>query len=215
MNVEFPGKLVCPGNFLFDLLVVDILEFMGNNLGFVLGAEGDILGCFTDRFLVGKEQETVINAFHYLRVAGRPYLYVYTGPYMDEHEFQHLRGLIGSKRIQVEKFTPDFLSYLAAADLSISMAGYNTTMNILATHVPALVWPFAANREQRLRAERLADQGALELINDKDLNPDNLAGRMGQALTRSDFRKAEIDLDGAAFTARWLGGWINRNLKNP
>jgi predicted glycosyltransferase len=76
------------------------------------------------------------------------------------------------------------------------------------------VWPFGANREQRLRAERLADRGALELINDQDLNPDDLAGIMEQALTRADSRKTDIDLDGAVYTAQWLEGWINRNLKN-
>jgi len=159
--------------------------------------------------------ESVIRAFRHLKVEGRPHLYVFTGPYMAEHEFTYLKGLKKSKRIQIEKFTTDFLSYLAAADLSISMVGYNTTMNILATDVPALVWPFGANREQRLRAERLADRGVLELINDQDLNSDNLAGMMCRTLTRADSRKTDIDLDGAVYTAQWLEGWINRNLKNP
>jgi predicted glycosyltransferase len=76
------------------------------------------------------------------------------------------------------------------------------------------VWPFAANREQRLRAERLADRGALKLVNDQDLNPDDLAGIMGQTLTRTDSRKTDIDLDGAVYTAQWLESWINRNLTN-
>jgi predicted glycosyltransferase len=159
--------------------------------------------------------ESAIRAFHHLKVDGRPYLYVYTGPYMSEHEFAYLKGLKKSKRIQIEKFTSDFLAYLAGADLSISMAGYMTTMNILATDVPALVWPFAENREQRLRAERLADRGALKLINDQDLNPADFAGIMGQTLTRADSRKTDIDLNGAVNTAQWLQGWINRNLKNP
>jgi predicted glycosyltransferase len=158
--------------------------------------------------------ESAIQAFRHLKVDGTPYLYVYTGPYMSEYEFAYLKGLEKNKRIQIEKFTSDFLSYLAAADLSISMAGYNTTMNVLATAVPALVWPFGANREQRLRAERLADQGALKLINDQDLNPDDLAGIMEQTLTRVDSRKIDIDLEGAVYTARWLEGWINRNLEN-
>jgi predicted glycosyltransferase len=159
--------------------------------------------------------ESAIQAFRHLKVDGTPYLYVTTGPYMAEHEFRYLKGLKKSKRIQIEKFTSDFLSYLAAADISISMAGYMTTMNILAADVPALVWPFAANREQRLRAERLADRGALKLINDQDLNPEDLAGIMGQTLTRADSRKTDIDLDGAAYTAQWLEGWTNRSLKNP
>jgi predicted glycosyltransferase len=159
--------------------------------------------------------ESAIQAFGHLKVNGTPYLYVYTGPYMAEHEFTYLKGLQKSKRIQIEKFTSDFLSHMAAADISISMAGYNTTMNILAADIPALVWPFAENREQRLRAERLADRGALKLINDQDLNPADLAGIIGQTLTRADSRKSDIDLDGAINTVQWLEVWINRNLKNP
>ena len=94
------------------------------------------------------------------------------------------------------------------------MAGYNTTMNILATGVPALVWPFAANREQRQRAARLADRGALKLIDDQDLNPDNLAALMDRTLSRADTRKIDIDLNGAAHTVQWLESWVGRNLKN-
>jgi predicted glycosyltransferase len=158
--------------------------------------------------------ESAIQAFSHLKIEGTPYLYVYTGPYMAEHEVAYLKGLRKSKRIQIEKFTSDFLSYLTAADISISMAGYNTTMNILAAGGPALVWPFAANREQRLRAERLAERGALKLINDQDLNPHDLARIMGQTLTGAGLKKTDIDLNGAAHTVQWLEGWINRNLKN-
>ena len=158
--------------------------------------------------------ESAIQAFGHLKVDGTPYLYVYTGPYMAEHEVTYLKGLKKSKRIQIEKFKSDFLSYLAAADISVSMAGYNTTMNILAADVPALVWPFAENREQRLRAERLADRGALRLINDQDLDPADLAGIMSQTLARMDSIKTDIDLDGAVNTVQWLEDWITRNLKN-
>lgn len=158
--------------------------------------------------------ESAIRAFHYLKTEGRPHLFVYTGPYITESEFADLNALKKNQRIQIAKFTSDFLSCLAAADISISMAGYNTTMNILTAGVPALVWPFAANREQRLRAERLAERGALKLISDQELNPEDLAGIVRQTLTRADLRKIDIDLNGAANTVQWLEGWINRNLKN-
>jgi predicted glycosyltransferase len=158
--------------------------------------------------------ESTIQAFGHLKVDRRSHLYVFAGPYVPEHEFTYLKGLKKGKRIQVEKFKSDFLSYLAAAELSISMAGYNTTMNILTAGVPALVWPFGENREQRLRAERLADRGALKLIDDQDLNPIDLADIMGQTLTRTDSIETDIDLDGVVNTVQWLEGWINRNLNN-
>jgi predicted glycosyltransferase len=111
--------------------------------------------------------------------------------------------------VDIQRFTPDFLDYLAAADLSVSMAGYNTTMNLLAARVPALVWPFAQNREQRLRSERLAGLGALRVLADRDLDPQRLAVLMGQALAQTARPAADIDLCGAANTACWIAGWRN------
>jgi predicted glycosyltransferase len=158
--------------------------------------------------------ESTIKAFRRLNMKTPSYLYVYAGPYMVESDFERLKALGADERIQVAKFTSDFLSFLAAADLSISMAGYNTTMNILATGVPALVWPFAANSEQRRRAEKLADRGALRLIDDQDLNPDNLAAIIVETLTRADKKQIDIDLNGAAHAVQWLESWVGRNLKN-
>jgi predicted glycosyltransferase len=112
--------------------------------------------------------------------------------------------------VRIEKFTLDFLAYLAAADLSISMGGYNTSMNLLACGVPALVWPFGLNREQRLRAQRLAEHGALKILNEEDLQHDRLARIMVQTLSETHPGKLDIDLDGAANTARWLEDWFKK-----
>ena len=158
--------------------------------------------------------ESAIEAFKRLKMKTRSYLCVYTGPYMADGDVAYLKALGKGQRLQIAKFTSDFLSFMAAADLSISMAGYNTTMDILATGVPALVWPFAANREQGRRAQRLADRGLLKLIEDQDLKPENLAAIIERALTRTDTRKIDIDLNGAAHTVHWLESWVKRNLKN-
>ena len=93
------------------------------------------------------------------------------------------------------------------------MGGYNTSMNLLACGVPALVWPFGLNQEQRLRARRLAERGALKMLNDDDLQPDRLARIMVQTLSEAHPGKLDIDLDGAANTARWLEEWFaERNI---
>ena len=121
----------------------------------------------------------------------------------------NLDGLkkMAGKNLQIEQFTPDFLSYLAAADLSVSMGGYNTTMNILATGVPALVWPFSQNREQRLRAGRLAKEGVLKVLEDADLRPERLADLMDRMLAAPNCLPGKFDLNGAANTAKWIGNW--------
>jgi predicted glycosyltransferase len=136
-------------------------------------------------------------------------LCVFTGPFMAEANFSTLSDRVASlPGVLLERFTTDFLSYLAAADLSISMAGYNTCMNILAAGVPALVLPFAQNREQRIRAEKLAALGGLHLLREVDIEPSRLATLMAQVLN-SGIKplKVPINLDGARETARLIEHW--------
>ena len=140
-------------------------------------------------------------------------LMVYTGPYIAEKDFAYLKSL-ANQRIKVEKFTSDFLALMAAADLSISMGGYNTSMDILTCGVPALVWPFGHNREQRLRAQRLAERGALKILNDEHLKPDCLADILAQTLSEPHPAKLDIDLDGATHTARWLEEWFEERNRH-
>ena len=147
--------------------------------------------------------DAVVRAFSRLEVKDGCHLKVFSGPFLDQSEYDRLKNLAGS-HVQVSRFTEDFLSYLAAANLSVSMGGYNTTMNILASGVPALVWPFGQNREQRLRANRLADLGALRVLADEDLRPDRLAAIMDRWMSRSTRPTVNINLDGAANTAKWI-----------
>lgn len=150
--------------------------------------------------------EAVVQAFNQLEVKKPHHLKVFTGPFLERGDFAAIKKKAG-KNVQIEPFTADFLSYLAAADLSVSMGGYNTTMNILATGVPALVWPFPQNREQRIRAGRLAKEGVLTVIEGEDLRPDRLAGLMDQMLASARRVPVDLNLDGAANTAKWIGKW--------
>lgn len=147
--------------------------------------------------------EAVVRAFRFIETGNILHLYVFAGPFMGEEEFDRLKSL-SSKTTRVFRFTPDFLSYLAAADLSVSMAGYNTCMNILASQVSAVVWPFSQNREQRLRAEGLARLGLVEVLDNDDLPPARLAAIMSRALSQWSRSPIGVDLDGAPNTARWL-----------
>jgi predicted glycosyltransferase len=133
----------------------------------------------------------------------RWHVQVLTGPYFPGTEAAAVSALAGG-RLRVQRFSPGFLDLLAAADLSVSMAGYNTCMNLLAANVRALVWPFAENREQRMRAERLRDLGALDILEDEDLEPRRLAERMRRALSSPPPPTGPVRLDGAAATAAWL-----------
>jgi predicted glycosyltransferase len=150
--------------------------------------------------------EAAVRAARHLRRARQTRLQVFTGPFLSERDFEQLAHA-GGEGVSVARFTSDFLSYLAAADLSVSMAGYNTTMNLLAARAPALVWPFAQNREQRLRSERLETLGALQLLQDADLEPVRLAALMDRRLDHAGRPEAGLDLDGARAAARWIDAW--------
>lgn len=129
-------------------------------------------------------------------------LLLFSGPFMDEAEYRILKGYEG-ENIRISRFSRDFLSLLAAADLSVSMGGYNTCMNIMAAKVPALIWPFAQNREQMLRAKRLRPFGGMGILSDADLQPEKLAVRMQQFLCHPRRPAPHIDLNGAENTRRW------------
>jgi predicted glycosyltransferase len=154
-----------------------------------------------------------VKAFNQLTVEKACYLKVFSGPFLERADFDSLKKMAGPN-VQIERFTPDFLACLAAADLSISMGGYNTTMNILATGVPALVWPFAQNREQRLRAGRLAKEGLLQVLEDEDLQPQRLADLMDSILAAPNPRPVELDLNGAENSAKWIGDWPKGKFRN-
>ena len=140
-------------------------------------------------------------------------LVVFTGPFMASEDRRRLEEAAHGA-VVIETFTNEFLSYLAAADLSISMAGYNTTMNILATQVPALVFPFDQNREQRLRAERLAARRALNILSVENLKPERLADKILETLSQTAGPPKPIDLDGAANTVHWVERWHRQRTGN-
>jgi len=152
--------------------------------------------------------QAVVRAVREQTAAPPVRLQVFTGPHMPEAEKSLLRRE-SCAAVQVADFSPDLRSWLRAADLSVSMAGYNTCMDILATGVPALVWPFAQNREQGLRARVLAARGALWVLDREELLPGRLATRLAAAQTLRPLT-AGIDLNGARGTVDAL-----LRLRNP
>lgn len=150
--------------------------------------------------------EAVVRAVGQMKKDDPLIVYVFTGPFLDTDDFNRLSAYADS-RVKIARFTADYVQYLAAADLSISMAGYNTCMDILAAGVPAWLWPFEQNREQRLRAEHLTRRGDVRILENKDLVPLRLAESLDAVLRRSPVSRslkpsdAGMDIDGAARTA--------------
>jgi predicted glycosyltransferase len=86
----------------------------------------------------------------------------------------------------VERFRRDFPALLRNCHVSVSQAGYNTVLDILAARARAVLVPFAAEREteQLIRAEHLASCGAAVVVREGDLTPSTLAAAIERAAAR-------------------------------
>ena len=147
----------------------------------------------------------VVDACLLLQDSHPVQLQLFTGPFMDPDEFMQIAEKAQTD-IHVHRFTKNFVDCLTNADVSVSMAGYNTCMDILTTKVPALVWPYPKDQEQNIRAKRLARFGVLHVLNDEDLHPDRLVLRLKQMLSKDATSSVNIDLNGAVNTAKWIEG---------
>jgi predicted glycosyltransferase len=132
------------------------------------------------------------------QLGDRRSLVAFAGPLLPEEAFARLRSLA-----DVRRFAPDLASWMAASDLSVSRAGYNTCADVLQSGVRAVLVPSPVMSDQRLRARRLAELGAVETLAPEDATPGALADAMRRALARP--RPAHtIDLDGARRTRALL-----------
>ncbi len=98
----------------------------------------------------------------------------------------------------VEPARPDFVEMLARCRLSISQAGYNTLMELMAVGSRGVVVPFArgAETEQTTRAELLAARGLVDTVAEAGLTPERLAEAVNRAAARGKPAAGSIDLDG-------------------
>jgi predicted glycosyltransferase len=136
----------------------------------------------------------------------RPWRLV-TGPYLPEairteiqQQARDLPDHEGRAAVEVEAFRADLGAHLGGAALSVSQAGYNTVLELVAQGVRAVVVPYeGSGDEQPLRARLLAARGLLEIVREADLTPAQLAAAMDAALHRPGLpAPVRLDLDGAA-----------------
>jgi predicted glycosyltransferase len=100
---------------------------------------------------------TFVSAIERLRRYGWSGVLI-TGPYMASDDVDRLRKAAAG--VSVLRIVDDVPSYLAAADAVVCMGGYNTTCEVLALAVPAVIIPRIQPRlEQLMRAERLSARG--------------------------------------------------------
>ncbi|MFZ2007579.1 MAG: glycosyltransferase, partial [Stellaceae bacterium] len=107
---------------------------------------------------------------------------ILTGTALSDADLAEIRAAAPPGLI-VERFRRDFASLLRACHVSVSQAGYNTVLDILAAKARAVLVPFAAEREteQLIRAEHLAARGAAVLLRERELDAASLAAAIERA----------------------------------
>ncbi len=128
---------------------------------------------------------------------------VLVGPGIAEDEFRALAAEAG-EGVVVERNRHDFPALLAGARVSVSQAGYNTVMDVLRSGAPAVMVPFQqrGETEQRMRTQRLAARGSIELVDEGKLSPSTLAAAVDRAATRGEPSAPPFDMRGGERSAQ-------------
>ena len=118
---------------------------------------------------------------------------IVTGPLMAKGKRTDLRSAADIENVTLLEFTHELSSYMAAADLVVSMAGYNTVREALSLQKRLLLVPRTKPRvEQLIRARRLASRGLARFLIPDELSPQRLAQEIQSSLT---LPPPTVDLD--------------------
>lgn len=120
---------------------------------------------------------------------------IITGPFMPKKTREKLKVRARKFGIKTLPFHPQLEKLMAAADLVISMGGYNTICEILTQQTPALIIPREAPRqEQLIRARRLKNKGLLDFIPWTEVTPQLLREKIITMLKESGQYKETMKL---------------------
>lgn len=126
-----------------------------------------------------------------------------TGPLMcaaEQRELHQLADTLPAGTVRIESFLPDPLPLLYAADLVVSMAGYNTTTELLGMGQRMLLVPRTTPRQEQLvRASLLAQHGLAQVLYPEQMTPEHLLDSVQQALTRPRIQRRQLANAGISF----------------
>lgn len=132
---------------------------------------------------------------------------IITGPFMPKRKREKLRKRASLFGIKTLPFIPKLEEIIAAADLVISMGGYNTICEILTQQTSVLIIPRQTPRkEQLIRAQRLKQRGLLDYIPWTEVTPQLLREKIVSII---DNQRQYIDTIGA-FKLTGLDIMLNR-----
>ena len=123
--------------------------------------------------------DAFVGALEIMRGQGRDPMVIHQsgrGNHRDVVEAYRTRGMPG----EVVPFIDDMAAVYSAADMIVSRAGATTVSELAALGKPSLLipYPYAANNHQEVNAQVLVAAKGAEMILERDLSPEVLAGRL-------------------------------------
>jgi predicted glycosyltransferase len=155
--------------------------------------------------------QTYLEAISLLNGSMRTATVMVTGPFMPEEQRKMIRDRARALDVRVRTSIGDSLSQLNAAELVVSMAGYNTVSEILRFNKRAILVPrIGPSAEQRMRASIFSQRGLVTAIDPRELSPSCLAAAIVDALSKPAPAPAAMpEMHGVSTVTNTLLGWLN------
>ncbi|TDE94772.1 glycosyl transferase family 28 [Occultella glacieicola] len=180
--------------------------YLGHGRGRTVGArprrDTSAVGVPADPYVLcmvggGQDGSDLARAFTHTPLPAGHRGVLVTGPYMDAATRTEVhRAAADRDDLSVHEFVTDAVDLVRGARAMVTMGGYNTVCEVLASARPALVVPRERPRmEQAIRADRLAGSGYLDTMRAHRADPERLGEWLAEAVHRGP-RPHPIDLDG-------------------
>lgn len=169
----------------------------GDRYDVIVSAGGGVVGENLLHFSIAARELTALNTARWLIVAG---------PNLPEEAVSRLQAN-ASDGVEITRFRSDLSVLLRQVKVSVSQAGYNTVADVLSAKCAGVLVPFAADgeQEQTLRATRLEEAGLAVCLEQASLSASRLAEAVNAACNLDRANALDLQLDGAANTAKILG----------
>lgn len=140
----------------------------------------------------------------------RPRSHIVCGPEMaDAQRAAIRRAAVNLPGVSLEDFSDDMMSLISAADVTVSMGGYNTVCELLTMGKRAVVVPRTKpSLEQFVRAERMHAMGLLHMLHPDQVTPSSLANAVLKEATDTTPRPELKSLAGLEHTTAAMLGLL-------
>jgi len=184
-------------------------EAFDQNPGIVVSAGGGNVG--SGLFKVAIKTQTIIWQKHQIPMS------IVAGPFLPESDWlwleQQAQNVPG---LSLYRSVPDLKCLLQQARISVSQCGYNTTMDLLKTQIPALLVPYAeaGENEQSKRALKLKKLGLVRVIPEAELTTQTLVQEI-DALLAFKPKAIELQMNGASQSTTILFDLLTKLSEHP